>query len=127
MGESEPAEEIKAASPEKTATETTTTAPAKKSLFGGSKKNVFNPFAKKVGKPPGGSDNAANAGSAVGSSFTKESNVESDNRFGAPQRSGGFGDNSFSGAGDKSKLSAGNISGGFDSQAVPKNTAPTML
>jgi hypothetical protein len=41
--------------------------------------------------------------------------VESDNRFGAPQRSGGFGDNSFSGAGDRSKLSAGNLSGGFDS------------
>jgi len=38
----------------------------------------------------------------------------SDNRFGAPQRSGGFGENSFSGAGDKSKLSAGNLSGGFD-------------
>jgi|TARA_B110000285_G_scaffold225206_1_gene283093 hypothetical protein len=41
--------------------------------------------------------------------------MESDNRFGAPQRSGGFGENSFSAGGDKSKLSAGNLSGGFDS------------
>jgi len=107
---------MKAASPERSAADSATGGPGKKSLFGGSKKNVFNPFAKKVGKPlGGGSETAANVGSAVGSSFTKESNMESDNRYGAPQRSGGFGDNSFSGAGDKSKLSAGNISGGFDS------------
>ena len=114
MDGNEPREEYKAVSPERSAADTGA-GPAKKSLFGGSKKNVFNPFAKKVGKTNGGSDNAANVGSAVGSSFTKESNVGSDNRFGAPQRSGGFGENSFSGAGDKTKLSAGNLSGGFDS------------
>lgn len=115
MGENEANEENKSGSPDRTAGEANGAGPAKKSLFGGSKKNVFNPFAKKVGKTNGGSDNAANVGSAVGSSFTKESNMESDNRFGQPQRSGGFGDNSFSGNGDKSKLSAGNLSGGFDS------------
>ena len=37
-------------SPERNA-ETGTSGPGKKSLFGGSKKNVFNPFAKKTGKP----------------------------------------------------------------------------
>lgn len=111
MDGNEAREEFKGASPERTAADG---AGAKKSLFGGSKKNVFNPFAKKVGKTNGGSDNSANVGSAVGNSFTKESNMGSDNRFGAPQRSGGFGENSFSGAGDKSKLSAGNLSGGFD-------------
>jgi len=52
VGESEPREEVKAASPERAA-ESNAAGPAKKSLFGGSKKNVFNPFAKKVGKPNG--------------------------------------------------------------------------
>lgn len=76
-------EEVKTTSPERNIPETVTSG-AKKSLFGGSKKNVFNPFAKKTGKPLGTGENTSGVGSAVGNSFTKESNIESDNRFGAP-------------------------------------------
>jgi len=51
----------------------------KKSLFGASKKNVFNPFAKKSGGPkPLGS------GAGVGgtnNSFTKDSNAPSEGKF----------------------------------------------
>ena len=86
----------------------------KKNLFGGAKKNVFNPFAKKTGKAAGGSDSA---------SFAKESNVDSEKKRGA-----GFGDNSFSGAGNQSKISSGgNASNSHENQDLGKKTAPALL
>lgn len=88
----------------------------------GSKTNVFNPFAKKTGPKPVSSGGPA---SAVGSSFAKESNAASENKYG--QKSGGFTDNSFTaGAADRSKLSSGGpLSGGFDSK--PETKEPAFL
>lgn len=52
-----------------TTTAPDTSAAPKKSLFGGSKKNVFNPFAKKAGAKPGGSGAGAGLG-GTNTSFT---------------------------------------------------------
>lgn len=66
----------------------------KKGLFGASKKNVFNPFAKKSGGPkPIGT--GTGLGGVTNTSFTKDSNAPSEGKFsGSQHKSGGFGENS---------------------------------
>ena len=84
---------------------------AKSSLFGGAKKNVFNPFAKMSG--PAKSNASQGSGDAGAGGFGGNTSGFG----GANQSRSGFGaqDN----AADRSKLSSGNDTSNFDSRIKP--------